>query len=97
LINLAVVRDAQPGRSMQYRFVDDGRARDHRYDVSTQLDDVKVGELSYSAMRVQRVQSGNEETLIWVVDGVPTPVRMLQRENGQDTYDLRLVEYKGAQ
>jgi hypothetical protein len=58
---------------------------------------VKVGELSYSAMRVQRVQSGNEETLIWVVDGVPTPVRMLQRENGQDTYDLRLVEYKGAQ
>jgi hypothetical protein len=97
LINLAVVRDAQPGRSMQYRFVDDGRARDHRYDVATQLEDVKVGELSYSAMRVQRVHSGNEETLIWVVDGVPTPVRMLQRENGQDTYDLRLVEYKGAQ
>ena len=37
-----------------------------------------------------------EETSIWVVDGVPTPVRILQRENGQDTYDLRLVEYKGV-
>jgi hypothetical protein len=97
LINLAVIRDAQPGKSMQYRFVDDGRVRDHRYDVSTQLEDVKLGELSYSAMRVARVQSASEEMVIWVVDGVPTPVRMLQRENGQDTYDLRLVEYKGAQ
>lgn len=97
LINLAVIRDAQPGKSLQYRFVDDGRVRDHRYDVSTQLEDVKIGELSYSAMRVIRAQAGNEETVIWVVDGVPTPVRLLQRENGEDKYDLRLVEYKGAQ
>lgn len=96
LINLAVVRDAQLGKSLQYRFVDEGRARDHRYEVSSQLEEVKVGELSYSALRVARVQSGNEETMIWVVDGVPTPVRMLQREDGEDTYDLRLVEYKGA-
>jgi len=97
LINLAVIRDAQPGQSLQYRFVDDGRVRDHRYDVSSQIEDVKIGELSYSAMRVTRAQSGNEETVIWVVDGVPTPVRLLQRENGEDKYDLRLVEYKGAQ
>jgi hypothetical protein len=47
-------------------------------------------------MRVTRVQSGTEETMIWVVDGVPTPIRMLQRENGADTYDLRLVDYKGV-
>jgi hypothetical protein len=97
LINLAVIRDAQPGQSLQYRFVDDGRVRDHRYDVSSQIEDVKIGELSYSAMRVTRTQAGNEETVIWVVDGVPTPVRLLQRENGEDKYDLRLVEYKGAQ
>lgn len=96
LINLAVIRDAQPGQSLQYRFVDDGRVRDHRYDVSSQIEDVKIGELSYSAMRVTRMQAGNEETVIWVVDGVPTPVRLLQRENGEDKYDLRLVEYKGA-
>lgn len=97
LINLAVIRDAQPGKSLNYRFVDDGRIRDHRYNVSTQLEEVKVGELSYSAMRVARAQAGNEETVLWVVDGVPTPVRLLQRENGEDKYDLRLVEYKGAQ
>lgn len=97
LINLAVIRDAHPGQSLQYRFVDDGRVRDHRYDVSALIEDVKIGELSYSAMRVTRAQAGTEETVIWVVDGVPTPVRLLQRDNGEDKYDLRLVEYKGAQ
>lgn len=97
LINLAVIRDARPGASLRYRFVDDGRARDHFYGVASDFEDIKVGDLSYSAMRVTRMESGNEETMIWVVDGVPTPIRMLQRENGEDTYDLRLVEYKGAQ
>lgn len=96
LINLAIIRDAQPGRALQYRFVDDGRVRDHRYVVATEPESVAVGEIGYSAMRVTRVQSGTEETVIWVVDGVPTPIRMLQRENGVDTYDLRLVDYKGT-
>lgn len=96
LINLAVVRDAQPGKTLNYRFVDSGRARPHQYLVAQELEGVKVDDMSFNAMRVNRVQSGNEETSIWVVDGVPTPVRILQRENGQDTYDLRLVEYKGV-
>ncbi|RDZ29377.1 DUF3108 domain-containing protein [Lysobacter silvisoli] len=96
LINLAVIRDAQPGKTLNYRFVDGGRARPHQYLVAQELESVKVGDMSFNAMRVNRVQSGNEETVIWVVDGVPTPVRILQRENGQDTYDLRLVEYKGV-
>jgi hypothetical protein len=96
LINLAVIRDAQPGKTLQYRFVDNGRVRPHQYVVASDTEGVMVGDMSFSAMRVNRVQSGNEETVIWVVDGVPTPVRILQRENGQDTYDLRLVEYKGA-
>lgn len=97
LINLAVIRDAQPGTSMSYRFVDDGRVRDHVYAVAAELETVTVGDIGYNAMRVTRVPSGNEETVIWVVDGVPTPIRMLQRENGVDTYDLRLVDYKGIQ
>ena len=96
LVNLAVIRDAQPGRALQYRFVDDGRVRDHRYVVAAEPEPVTVGEIGYSAMRVTRVQSGTEETVIWVVAGVPTPIRMLQRENGVDTYDLRLVDYKGT-
>lgn len=98
LINLAVIRDAQPGKAMSYRFVDDGRVRNHHYSVAAELESVAVGDIGYNAMRVTRVQGdGAEETVIWVVDGVPTPIRMLQRENGVDTYDLRLVDYKGIQ
>lgn len=96
LINLAVVRDAAPGASLAYRFVDDGRVREHRYVVSAQPEPVTVGDLQYEALRVSRIHAGTEETVIWVADGVPTPIRMLQRDNGADTYDLRLLEYKGA-
>ena len=97
LINLAIIRDAQPGRTLQYRFVDNGRARDHQYTVAQELEGVSVDGMGFNAMRVSRVQgSGKEETVVWVVEGVPTPVRILQRENGEDTFDLRLVDYKGA-
>ena len=53
-------------------------------------------ELVEALVGLHRVSSGSEETVLWVAEGVPTPVRLLQRENGQDTYDLRLVEYRGV-
>ena len=93
LINLAVIRDAQPGQTLRYRFVDDGRAREHVYVVADETERVEVGELSYNAMRVERVRDGGEQTMIWVANGVPTPIRILKRENGEDATDLRLVEY----
>ncbi len=96
LINLAIVRDAAPGKALRYRFVDDGRVRDHEYVIAQQQESMVVDELSYNAMRVNRVQSGAEETILWVASGVPTPIRILQRENGQDSLDLRLIEYKGV-
>ncbi|GHA77377.1 DUF3108 domain-containing protein [Cognatilysobacter bugurensis] len=97
LINLAAVRDARPGATLEYRFVDDGRTRLHRYAVADALEPVSVGDLRYDAMRVARVQHGGDETVLWIVDGVPTPVRLLQREDGRDTFDLRLIEYTGTQ
>ncbi len=96
LINLAVIRDARPGQVLRYRFVDDGRVRDHVYQVAPQTEVVQVGDLSYDAMRVERVASntaGSERTVLWVAAGVPTPIRILQREDGQDGTDLRLIEY----
>lgn len=96
LINLAVLRDAQPGATLQYRFVDDGRVRNHKYVVAGEREPQVVDEISYSAMRVTRAKSGSEETILWVVEGVPMPIRILQRENGEDVTDLRLKEYKGA-
>jgi len=96
LINLAVIRDAAPGRELNYRFVDGGRVRDYAYRVSDQPEHVDVSELSYEAMRVERTNGGNDETIFWIAQGVPTPVRILQRENGEDAVDLRLIEYQGT-
>ena len=102
LINLAVIRDAEPGTTLRYRYVDNGRAKPHTYQVAGDSEGVQVGELSYNAMRVTRTPDAgdvhdDEETVIWVARGVPTPVRMLQREDGEDKYDLRLVDYTGVQ
>ena len=95
LIDLAVIRDAVPGKTLHYRFVDGGRARDHVYVVAPQTENIEVDGLSYDAMRVSR-DSGNGQTVVWVASGVPTPIRILQREDGDDSTDLRLVEYKEA-
>lgn len=97
LINLAILRDAAPGKTLAYRFVDGGRVRAHEYVVSGQTESVAVGELSYEALRVSRSNGGNDEMIVWVAEGVPTPVRILQREDGQDGIDLRLTQYQGVQ
>ncbi len=97
LINLAVIRDAQPGTTLQYRFVDGGRARDHRYAVASQTESIEVDGLRFDAMRVDRVAGNEDSTTLWVASGVPTPIRILQRENGRDTTDLRLIQYQGVQ
>lgn len=96
LINLAIVRDAVPGRELQYRFVEGGRARDQQYRVADVLERVIVDDLSYAAMRVERSNGGNDQTVVWVAEGVPTPVRILQREDGEDLFDLRLIAYQGV-
>ncbi|MFT3763428.1 MAG: DUF3108 domain-containing protein [Pseudoxanthomonas sp.] len=97
LLNLAVIRDAAPGKALVYRVVDNGRAREYHYAVAPETEIVAVEDLSYDAMRVQRTNGGNDETVFWVAAGVPTPVRILQRKNDQDGIDLRLIEYQGVQ
>jgi Protein of unknown function (DUF3108) len=95
LINLAIIRDAQPDRMLQYRFVDGGRARDHAYRVASTPESMSAGDLNFQTLRVARTNGGNDETLFWVAEGVPTPVRILQREDGEDAIDLRLIQYQG--
>ncbi|NHF64462.1 DUF3108 domain-containing protein [Xanthomonas hortorum] len=95
-LNLSLMRDAQPGRSLSYRYVDVGRVRKYDYKVADATEVVQVGDLSYDALRVYRVNSGDNETILWIANGVPTPVRILQRDKGEDQVDLRLVEYQGV-
>ncbi|MFT4198419.1 MAG: DUF3108 domain-containing protein [Pseudoxanthomonas sp.] len=96
LLDLAIMRDATPGKVLTYRVVDNGRARQYQYAVSAQTEIVPVGELSYDALRVAR-SNGNDEQIFWVASGVPTPVRILQRNDGEDAVDLRLIDYQGVQ
>lgn len=98
LINLAIMRDALPGAQMQYRFADVGRVRLHQYRADAATAITEVSELSYDALRVQRSNSSPGDAMtLWLASGVPTPIRISQREDGQDTIDLQLIEYQGEQ
>ncbi|MBO9716643.1 MAG: DUF3108 domain-containing protein [Pseudoxanthomonas sp.] len=96
LLNLAIMRDARPGATLHYRLVELGRAREHTYQVSTDPETMAVGDMSYDALRVARSDKPGDETVLWVASGVPTPIRILQRKDGEDEIDLRLVEYRGV-
>ena len=96
LINLAVIRDAEPGATLRYRYADNGRSREHEYVVSEAPENIEVADMSYSALRVSRIEDGDDEMIVWVANGVPTPIRIVQRD-GDDTIDLRLIEYRGAE
>ncbi|MBN8224975.1 MAG: DUF3108 domain-containing protein [Xanthomonadales bacterium] len=96
LLNLAIMRDVQPGAILRYRLVDVGRVRDHTYQVSLEPETLEVGDMSYDALRVARTDKPGDETVLWVASGVPTPIRILQRKDGEDEIDLRLTEYRGV-
>jgi hypothetical protein len=96
LINLAIMRDARPGSTLHYRLVDVGRARDHTYQAANEPETMAVGDMSYDALRVARTDKPGDETVLWVASGVPTPIRILQRRDGEDEIDLRLIEYRGV-
>ncbi|MGB3393986.1 MAG: DUF3108 domain-containing protein [Stenotrophomonas sp.] len=96
LLNLSLMRDARPGQPLSYRYVDVGRVRQYQYMAAAATETVQVGDLSYDALRIHRTNGGNDETILWIANGVPTPVRILQREDGEDAIDLRLIQYQGA-
>ena len=87
LVNLAIVRDVQGGKPLHYRMVDDGRAKDHVYTVAGK-ESIDIGGKKQQATKVQRTD-GNKQTIVWIVDGLPTPARILQRKDGEDEMDLQ--------
>lgn len=88
LVNLAIARDAGAGKPLRYRMVDDGRAKDMSYTVAGK-EQITVAGKSQQATKVSRTD-GNKQTILWVVDGLPAPARILQRKDGRDEIDLRL-------
>lgn len=87
LVNLALARDVHAGKPLRYRMVDDGRAKEHVYTVAGK-ESIEVGGKQQQATKVQRTD-GNKQTIVWIVDGLPTPARILQRKDGQDEMDLQ--------
>jgi hypothetical protein len=88
LINLAIVRDVQAGKTMSYRMVEDGRVKQLTYTVAGK-EQIDVGGQAKQATKVVSTQ-GDKQTIAWIVDGMPVPARILQRDKGQDAIDLRV-------
>lgn len=89
LLNLALPRDVASGRPLRYRMVDDGRAK--QVDCSAGgKEALDVGGKSLQATKVSCELGADKQILLWVVDGMPFPARILQRKDGKDDIDLRL-------
>jgi hypothetical protein len=89
LLNLALPRDVAAGRSLHYRMVDDGRAKPVNCSAGGK-EALDAGGKSVDATKVSCDLGGGKQILLWVVDGMPFPARILQRKNGKDDIDLRL-------
>lgn len=92
LINLALARDVgkEGGKtSHTYRMVDTGRTKQMTYRIQGQ-EDITVSGTTHKATRLSAID-GKKEYVVWVVPGMVTPARILQREDGNDTVDLRLT------
>ncbi|WP_295959218.1 DUF3108 domain-containing protein [uncultured Xanthomonas sp.] len=88
LINLAIARDVNAGKTPSYRMVDEGRAKPMTYRVAGK-EAVTVNGKTEQATKVSRTD-GYKEIIAWIVPDMPVPVRILQRENGQDALDLTI-------
>lgn len=89
LLNLALARDVTAGKPLSYRLVENGRAKQHVYKVAGKEQVTVEGE-QREAIKVVRTDD-DKQTVAWIVKGLPVPVRILQRDEGQDRMDLRLV------
>ena len=89
LVNLAVARDAASGKPLRYRLVDDGKVRQIGFSVAGK-EAVTVGGKSQQATKLVSAV-GDKKTTIWVVPGIPVPVRIMQG-SGDDAIDLRIAQ-----
>ena len=88
LLNLAIVRDVAAGKPLNYRLVENGTARAQSYR-NLGKDTISVGGQSRTATKVSR-SSDDKQVIVWIVDGLPVPARILQTRGGSDELDLVL-------
>lgn len=88
LLNLALVRDVAAGKPLNYRLVDNGTVRSQSFQTLGK-DTISVQGQSRTATKVSR-SSDDKQVIVWIVEGLPTPARILQRKGGKDDLDLTL-------
>ncbi|WP_237055100.1 DUF3108 domain-containing protein [Marilutibacter chinensis] len=88
LINLAIVRDLAAGRPLNYRMVDDGRIKELEYTTAGQ-ESIDIGGEARTATKVVS-DDGRRQTTAWVVEGIPVPARIVQRNKNGDSLELTI-------
>lgn len=88
MLNLAIVRDVNAGKPLNYRMVDNGVARQQVYQ-NLGKESITVTGKQMTATKVVR-SSDSKQVTVWVVEGLPVPARILQQDNGKDSLDLVL-------
>lgn len=92
LLNLAIVRDVAAGKPLNYRMVDNGVVRPQTWQ-QLGRETVTVAGKAHSAIKVSR-SSDDKQVIVWVVPELPVPARILQRKDGKDDIDLRIVSMR---
>jgi Protein of unknown function (DUF3108) len=92
LMNLAIARDAIAGKPLRYRMVDEGRAKPMSFTVAGK-ESISIGGKPRQATKLVST-NGNKQMLIWVVEGIALPARILQRKDGKDDIDLKIVSVR---
>lgn len=91
-LNLALVKDALAGKPMRYRLIENGKAKPMSFTPAGK-ESVTVGGKAMQAIKVAG-SDGDSRMTVWVVDGIPVPVRIQQRDDDGDTIDLSLQSMK---
>ncbi|MFT4198420.1 MAG: DUF3108 domain-containing protein [Pseudoxanthomonas sp.] len=79
LVNLAIVRDVAAGRPLNYRMVENGKARQMSYQVAGKETITVAGEQK-TATKITR-SDGNKQVTAWIVPGMPVPARIVQSDS----------------
>lgn len=91
-LNLALVQDALAGKPMRYRLIENGKAKPMTFS-SAGRENVTVAGKAMQATKVTG-SDGDSRMSVWVVQGIPVPVRIQQRDDDGDTIDLNLQSVK---
>ncbi len=91
-LNLALVQDALAGKPMRYRLIENGKAKPVTFS-SAGRENVTVAGKAMQATKVTG-SDGDSRMTVWVVQGIPVPVRIQQRDDDGDTIDLSLQSVK---